>query len=146
MEKHLSVKKEVFHETIEFKQDENNIDKWQIIGEFLNDKGRKMSLSGEITDYHDIKFTLKDELEDEKDKIFEGRIDDYHVHMHGTWKYEDSDTEKHFEFDLSGKIKGKMKLDFRDWPKIEERIELDLRTMMIKKIPEEESNATEQEK
>ena len=105
-----------------------------------------MSLNGEITDYHRIKFTLKDASEDEKDKIFEGRIDDYHVHMQGKWKYVDSDTEQHFEFDLTGKIRGNMKLDFRDWPKIEERIELDLRTMMIKKIPEEESNATEQEK
>ena len=146
MGEHLSVKKEAFHDTIEFKQDENDIHKWLIKGNVENDKGRQMSLSGEITDYDDIKFTLKDKLEEEKDMIFEGRIDNYHVRMQGNWKYEDSDTEQHFEFDLTGQIKGKMKLDFRDWPKIAERIELDLRTMKIKNIKEEESNVNEQEK
>ena len=81
---------------------------------------------------HNIQFTLKEE--NESDKIFEGTIDDGKVHMKGKWKYKDSDEEQDFEFRLIDKIKGRMKLDPRFWPKIAERIELDMMTMKISNI------------
>ena len=43
-----------------------------------------------------------------------------------TGKWEGKEDQKEFEFDLAGKIKGIMNLEFKGWPNIAKRIELDL--------------------
>ena len=119
-------------EALVFIKDDNDKQKWKVEGNWFAFNDTEMSLEGEINDMHNIQFTLKEE--NESDKIFEGTIDDGKVHMKGKWKYKDSDEEQDFEFRLIDKIKGRMKLDPRFWPKIAERIELDMMTMNISNI------------
>ena len=89
-----------------------------------------MSLDGTIQNETVIMLSLKGESQQER--VFKGEIDLEQVHMIGRWEKEND--QKEFEFDLTGKIKGMMDLQFQNWPNIAKRIEINLETMQIYNI------------
>ena len=116
----------------------------KIEGKCYNNLIKERTLEGEINNYSEIKFTLRqEEGEEEVDLVFEGRIDSCHVHMQGKWNYKGSDRQFEFEFYLFDKMKGTMSLNYLGHQKIIERIEMDLKSMRIYNIPEEEKKGSQ---
>ena len=124
-------------EDLVFKKDQRDEYMWTIEGRWFNNQ-KEITLEGEINKSREIKFTLNSN-DGEENKIFEGIIEFPHVHMEGQWRYEGSLKMQYFEFDLFDKIKGKMELNFRGWPNIKKRIQLDLDLMKIYNTFEKEN-------